>query len=138
MATDIMTFVQTHFLKLFFGLLLLTFLVKPFYFADRVKLDGVKGEVYGTLLGPSTVYAKDYSHEKFLSIKPGMTEQEVIQILGTPLDRFNPYPSFKDSMFTVGLRYAKGSDENAHYRLRIVYLRKGIVTKKRSQFYYVD
>ncbi len=112
--------------------------MKPIIFTDRVRLDGIKGEIYGTIFSPSTNYATDYSHAKFLAIKKGMTEEEVIKILGQPIDRFNPYPSFKDSIFNVGLRYAKGSDANAHYRLRIIYLRKGTVIERRSQFYYVD
>jgi len=138
-----MTTIQRRLLKIIAGLLiaflpLIFFQVKFLVFADRIKLDGRKGEIYGVIFSPSTEYSKDYSNDKFLSIKSGMTEKEVVQILGEPIDRFNPYPSFKDSIFTVGLRYAKGSDSNAHYRLRIIYLRKGIVTERRSQFYYVD
>ena len=112
--------------------------MKPIIFADRVRLDGIKGEIYGTMFGPSTEYSTGYSHESFIKIKTGMTEKEVIKILGQPIDSFKPYPSYKDSMFNVGLRYAKGTDENSHYRLRIIYLRKGIVTERRSQFYYMD
>jgi len=103
-----------------------------------MKLDGIKGEIYGTLFEPSTEYSKEYSPEKFLNIKTGMTENEVINILGQPLDRFNPYPSFNDTLIYRGLRYSKGKFSNSNYRLRIIFLKNGIVTERRSKFFFND
>ena len=36
----------------------------------------------------NTIYAKNYSHEKISLIKEGFTEEQVISILGEPLDKY--------------------------------------------------
>lgn len=133
-----MDFIQAHFLKFIAGFLVLSFFIKVITFSDRVKLDGISGEVYGIMFGPSTKYSTGYSDKAFLKIKPGMTEKEVLEILGEPVGRFKPYSYEVDSVFNTGLRYAKGATGDSHYRLRLIYLRKGIVTERRSEFWYQD
>jgi hypothetical protein len=87
---------------------------------------------------PDTKYSVGYTDEKFASIKIGMTEKQVLDILGEPLTRWRPYQhtNFKDKRHFVGLQYSE-SPSGTHYQLRQVYLDSGIVAEK-IQYFYID
>ena len=65
----------------------------------------------------------------------GMTEKQVIEIIGEPLIRWQPY-SYKKKSHYVGLQYSE-SPSSSNYRLRQVYLEKGKVVEIIS-YYYID
>jgi len=87
---------------------------------------------------PDTEYAEDYSHAGFAQIEIGMSGQEVLDILGQPLTRWQPYgrkkTRFKDKAHFVGLQYSH-SPTSTHYMLRQIYLDRGVVAEKIGYYY---
>jgi len=77
-----------------------------------------------------TVFADEYTDKGFLKINKGMTEKEVLEILGEPIVRWEP----RDEI--VGFQYSE-SPSSTHYRLRQVYLKDKIVVE-RIGYYYID
>lgn len=102
--------------------------------ADQMKIDGTRGVILGLI--EDTEYAQDYTDKGFNQIEIGMTEEEVIHILGEPLTRWKPYlhTKFIDRKHYISLQYSD-SPSDTHYRLRQVYLDNGIVAKKIGYFY---
>jgi hypothetical protein len=102
---------------------------------DLIALDGFEGELFGLVFKTDTRYAAGYEHPKFRAIEIGMTEQQVIEILGEPLSRWCPYQFCDcDKAHFVGFEYSE-SPSDTHYRLRQVYLDQGKVAEIRSEFY---
>jgi hypothetical protein len=60
-------------------------------FVNNYLLDGIHGWFVSRVLGfgkdEDTEYSRGYSDQAFRTIKVGMTEQEVLAILGPPLER---------------------------------------------------
>lgn len=83
-------------------------------------------------------YSVGYSHNKFGQIKIGMTEKQVIEIIGEPLVRWQPYlyTNYRDKSHFVGLQYSE-SPSSTNYRLRQVYVDRGKVAEIIS-YYYLD
>jgi len=105
-------------------------------FANFPSLDNSPANVLELLLLPDTKYSSGYTDKKFESISIGMTERQVLDILGEPLTRWRPYQNtnFKDKKHFVGLQYSE-SPSSTHYRLRQIYLDSGIVAEKKNYFY---
>lgn len=96
-----------------------------------LSLDGYSSLAWHLLFPiEDTEYSDSYSHKKFLKIKKGMTEKEVIDILGEPLAIFPPTIDIK------AFQYSE-SPSSTHYRLRQVYFKDGIVSERVS-YYYID
>jgi hypothetical protein len=106
----------------------------------RIRIDGFIGEPFDLLGWTDTQYAEGYSHWGFKRIEVGMTEQEVMAILGEPLYRWAPYGGrstskrFPEKAHFIGLVYSR-SPSSTHYRLRQVNLDKGVVVEIRGYFY---
>ncbi len=100
------------------------------------SLDKSPGSVLELILHPDTKYSSGYSDKKFTSIQIGMTEQQVLEILGEPLTRWLPYQStkFQDKKHLVGLQYST-SPSSTHYKLRQIFLNNGKVAEIISYFY---
>lgn len=108
---------------------MILFTVKQF--VPILKLDGYSGLILHKLLNSDTSrYSEGYSDEIFLSVEKGMTETDVIKILGEPLARWKPTENI------VGFQYSE-SCESGNYRLRQVYLENNIVADVIS-YYYID
>ena len=102
-----------------------------------VKLDGIGGEVCGLFLHTDTKYSKNYSHRKFDKIKIGMTQNEVISILGEPLVRWNPYIRDNSSVKKLHCAFEYSiSPSDTHYRLRSVRFFNGKVKEVQNCFYW--
>ena len=99
---------------------------------EVIRLDGFIGEISGLLLTTDTQYAPHYSHRNFAQLKVGMTEQEVIDLVGEPLKRWQPYNK-NQPPFTV-FQYSQ-SPSDTHYRLRQVHFGEGRVVEVVSYFY---
>src|SRR5690606_36245314 len=114
-------------------LLLLGFLAAT---TDRLKIDGLSGEIWNLIFATDTKYADGYSDNGFNQIKIGMTEREVLDILGEPLTKWSPYQftRFQDRAHFVCFQYSE-SPSGTHYRLRQVYLDNGTVAEKIGYFY---
>lgn len=103
---------------------------------DIIKLDGIGGEIFGLITESDTRYTESYSHDKFSSIKIGMTEKQVIEIIGEPIVRWKPYlySKYTEKIHFVGLQYSE-SPSDTNYRLRQIYLDNGKVAEIISYFY---
>jgi len=104
---------------------------------NRVCLDGIEGELLGVMRGADTKYSPEYSHKKFNSIRIGMTEDEVGDILGVPIIKWLPYRNnkyFPEKNDYVGFQYSE-SPSSTHYRLRQIYFSEGRVAEIKSYFY---
>lgn len=103
---------------------------------DRLKIDGVSGEIWDLVYATDTKYADGYSDKRFDEVKIGMTEQEVLDALGEPLTQWNPYQNtrFHDKANFIGFQYSM-SPTDTHYRLRQVYFNEGVVAEKIGYFY---
>lgn len=106
--------------------------------ADRVRLDGKRGEVLAMLLISDTKYSSGYSHEKFQRISLGMSEADVIGILGEPLKKWTPYlyTNFPLKKNYVGFEYST-SPSSGSYRLRQINFNQGKVVEV-IYYFYVD
>lgn len=127
-------------LKLF-TIVLITLVFSPWVikqFIPVLKIDGYSGLLWQSITTENTAYAPGYTHDKFLQIKVGMTESAVIKILGEPLTRWKPYKNSEneEKQTYVGLQYSN-SPTDTHYRLRQIYVHKGIV-KEVIGYYYLD
>ncbi|MCD6066763.1 MAG: hypothetical protein K0S33_1589 [Bacteroidetes bacterium] len=104
------------------------------YHDDRIKLDGKKAEILSLIFVSDTEYAKGYSHIKFRQIKIGMTEKQVIIMLGPPLYKWKPYGENDPSKRNyIGFGYSQG--QKGSYRLRQINFDKGIVVEIKNYFY---
>jgi hypothetical protein len=98
------------------------------YLADRMFLDGLLGTSLGVVLPDDTEYAPGYSDERFRDIEPEMTERNVLDALGRPLDQ---------TITSVGetvWRYSR-SRKDSNYHVRSVVLRYGKVVGTIHEFY---
>lgn len=116
--------------KIFFGFIIflgLCFCLKQL--VPVLKLDGYSGLIFRILLNTDdSKYSKNYSHQKFLKIKKGMTQKEVLKILGEPMYIEN----MKQNI--IRLQYSE-SPKDTHYRLRSIYLKNNKVDGIFSEFY---
>ena len=90
-------------------------------------LDGIDGTLLSALLGDDTIYAEGYSDVKFRQVALGSSQEEVLSILGPPLE------TGVHNGESI-LRYAK-SAQDSNYRVRVIVLRNGRVLDKRHEFY---
>lgn len=117
-------------------LLLITIPVLIGATTDSTKIDGIKGGILSLFFTTDTKYAPGYSHHNFLKIKPGMTEQQVLDIMGESLNKWKPYknPNNSNTSYFIVLQYSE-SPSSTHYRLRQVYLNNGVVSEIKGYFY---
>ena len=106
---------------------------------ERIRIDGAKAELLSLLVALDTEYAPGYSHAGFNKIRIGLTEQEVLDILGEPLSRWSPYSyrgktRWPEKAHFVALAYSR-SPSSKSYRLRQVILDNGVVAEIRGYFY---
>lgn len=117
-------------------------LTAPFFILDIIfssKTDTLdEPKLLSIILPEDTKYSLGYSHEKFKQIKLGMTEKQVIQILGEPQLRWRPYlcTNFVEKRHFVGLQYSE-SPSGSNYRLRQIYLDNGVVSEI-IHYFYID
>ncbi len=125
-------------------ILLLPIIVVGLHFAlnyNRIQIDGLDAEIYCLTHGEDTRYAYSFSHKKFRQVKVGMTEKQVLDLLGEPLTRFCyigqekcDAKSFFNGRYN-GLKYSD-SPNSENYHSRIVYVDKGIVVEVKGALWY--
>lgn len=105
---------------------------------DRILIDGIHGDIGSLIVRTDTKYSKAYTHSKFNQIEIGMSEEELISILGDPLYFWEPYKSSKhtEKEHYIGYVYSE-SPSSSSYRLRHVYL-DGKVVAEINGYFYVD
>lgn len=118
--------------KIFIFFFILAFIMWVVKFTSyNLRIEGYSGMILEFFLpNHETVFAENYSDKGFLQINKGMTEEEVIKILGEPLVRWVPENNY------IGFQYSE-SKESTHYSLRQVYFTQGKV-KEIIGYYYID
>jgi hypothetical protein len=102
-----------------------------------IKLDGLSGEILGLIFKTDTKYSDLYSDKKFNKIKIGMSEHDVLEIIGTPITKWKPYlnnENYIDKSNYEGFVYSE-SPSSTHYRLRQINFNNGKVAEIISYFY---
>jgi hypothetical protein len=97
---------------------------------DRIQIDGLSTE----LVPMNTHYADGYSHAGFRRIRIGMSEQEVLDILGEPLDPYELFtprnPLSPEKVREAYLLYSRPpSLKDTNYRCRVVVMDKDVVVE---------
>jgi hypothetical protein len=95
-----------------------------------VLFDGWPGPLYALPFGDDTEFAPGYSVSSYWAVRPGMTTDEVVALLGPPLRR---YPSRYDA--AEERWYWTRSPHDSSYRVRGVVFKDGVVAHKQSEFY---
>lgn len=94
------------------------------------RIDGASGIVNAILHGENTVFADGYTADGFRAVEPGMTREEVHELLGSPLESWD---GTGDSTWDAAERWSL-SPGDSRYRFRAVYYRDGRVVAKRGEF----
>ena len=96
--------------------------------SDRVKLDGKIAEIQTLFFTSDTKYSEKYTHEKFNEIKIGMSEKEVVNILGEPISKFKPHKDSRNIKLINHVAYQYSySPSSSHFRVRNVIFDQGKV-----------
>jgi hypothetical protein len=98
-------------------------------------LDGLDGMVFRQWFPETTEYASGYSDSAFRHVASGMTSQQVVKLLGPPLDQFD-VSSRPDDLTITTWRYSRSTNDS-HFTMRLVQFQDGAVMRKVSE-YYVD
>jgi outer membrane protein assembly factor BamE (lipoprotein component of BamABCDE complex) len=109
--------------SIFLGLLLILFHANP-----KIILDGYIGLICSPLLKTDTQYAGGYTDWKFIQVHNGMSEEEVVAILGEPISTWQRDPD------TITYCYST-SFGDTHYRIRQINFSDGKVRDKTSEFW---
>ncbi len=125
-------------LKTKFVLLAISAIVFIWLFVHFYWLDGISGVFWELLIG-ETEYSEDYSEYKFRRVREGMTEAQVVKILGEPLFK-NSKP--KDNKVLWFYTYGKSLENQPRYVTdschseRIITFRNNVVVEKYHGFYF--
>jgi hypothetical protein len=71
-----------------------------------------------------TEYSSGYSDRGFREVRVGLTEQQVLELVGKPLEVHPSYPGFPET----GWQYSRSPGSHS-FHLRSVYFRDGLVSK---------
>ena len=99
-------------------------------YRNYYPLDGLSGMIWGSILWEDTVYAQGYTEQGFCHVNVGMSEQQVYDLVGAPLDTWTNMDS------SVSMRWSK-SPGDTNFRCRVLEFVNGIVKEKHAE-YYVD
>ena len=124
---------------LFISVILILFGIDIIINSDRIRLDGIIAEIQTCFFPSDTEYSEKYTHEKFDKIKIGMSEMEVINILGEPFSKFMPHKNSQNIKIINNVAYQYSySPSNLHFRVRNVIFDQGKVVKIIHHFLVID
>ena len=92
-------------------------------------LDGLDGFLFSLVSEDSTVYASGYSDRSFRRVHVGMTSNEVVALLGSPLET----GALSDEGCVTWLYSNKKRDTS--YHVRTIVFQDGVVSEIISEFY---
>ena len=96
---------------------------------QNASLDGFKGVALSLAFKDTSVYASNYSQEKYESIKIGTPRETVINTLGLPIE--------VDTWKNIERLHYSISPVGSHYRVRQIGVFQGKVVEK-THYYYID
>jgi hypothetical protein len=100
--------------------------------AHRLLLDGLDGFMWSLAFRPTTEFARGYSWPGFRRVRAGETKEEVVKLIGVPLERKADPATREERWF-----YSR-SPIDSHYSIRVViFSAEGRVTKVLHE-YYID
>lgn len=130
-----MTRLKTILLKIFILPYIILIIHLAFNF-QAIRLDGLDAEVWRFIAEEDTKYSDKFSNRKFSTITYGMTQKQVIEILGEPLRK---WPVDKTPQGRIGdfwvLSFSVPIDGKS-YRERFVYVENQIVVETKAEMYY--
>ena len=91
------------------------------------SMDGLDGLFFSRLFQEDTVYAPGYSDTAFRKVTVGMSQAEVLALLGPPISEW-------ESCDNMAMGWSR-SPGDTHYRQRAVFFQNGVVTKSLSEFF---
>ena len=91
-------------------------------------IDGIDGLIWGSLLQEDTAYAAGYTDHGWRTVRTGMTEDGVRDLIGQPLQVWTNQGG------SVGMRWSR-SPGDTHYRCRVLQFSNGRVSEKHTEFY---
>ncbi len=105
-----------------------------FRLQQLVRLEGVGGAAAHMLLrGGDTVFASRFRDGAFLGVTLGMSADQVLAVLGEPLERYRPEAGVQPS-WDEGMRWSRSASDS-HYAIRAVTFSDGVVVDRHSGFY---
>jgi hypothetical protein len=100
-----------------------------------LRLEGAAGTLFHVVTGGGdTIYAGGFTDVRFLQVREGMSESQVIALLGEPLERYRPRPNDGTQTRSVGMRWSRSANDS-HYSIRVVLFKDGRAVDRRSEFY---
>lgn len=102
--------------------------VLPLALLNSYLLDGITGLMLSKIFRENTEYSPNYSDQAFRKVKKGFSKDEVLNIIGEPLEK-NIF-DLKEYWY-----YAR-SPSDTHYKVRILAFNlDGKIQRKISEFY---
>ncbi len=87
-----------------------------------------RDSVFGCLAGHDTAYAEGYTESGFCSLELGMTREEVVRILGRPLD-------YEESLRRREWSYTKSPSSTSYHVRGVVFDAAGTLVAKRAELW---
>jgi outer membrane protein assembly factor BamE (lipoprotein component of BamABCDE complex) len=87
----------------------------------------------------STHYSDGYSEQRFRKVRENMSEQQVLKLLGSPLDKWKPYQnndSYINRQHYIGFVYSEPESGDGDYEMRQIIFDNGKVAEVRNYRYY--
>ena len=86
----------------------------------------------------STYYSTHYSEQRFRKVRAGMSERQVLELLGSPLGKWKPYQytNYLNRQHYVGYAYSKSESGEGDYEVRQINFDQGKVAEVRRYRYY--
>jgi len=101
----------------------------------RIKMDGVRAEIFALLFGENSVYSEDYSHKAFSELSKGMTVDQVLTRLGEPTWKV-PYIRNSGAIGDTTTFYYCTDGHATNHRVRLVLIHADTVRSIKHSFYY--
>ncbi|WP_460501102.1 outer membrane protein assembly factor BamE domain-containing protein [Hymenobacter agri] len=85
-----------------------------------------------------TQYASNYSESNFQEVTVGMSEQQVVELLGSPLAKWEPYQysNYINRQHYIGYTYSRSESGEGDYEVRQINFDRGKVAEVRHYRYY--
>jgi hypothetical protein len=101
----------------------------------RIKMDGVRAEIFALLVGENSVYSEGYSHKAFSELRIGLTVDQVLARLGEPTWKV-PYTRHSGAIGDTTTFYYCTDGHDTHRRVRLVLIHADTVRSIKHSFYY--
>jgi len=109
---------------------LIALFLSAFIAGHAISLDGIDGMLFQAAFDDGSEWAPGYSALGFWRVRRGMTPDEVLALVGEPLERYE----VRDERGLTGWRWTR-NPLSTHHKVRVVLFRNDRVVEKLSLFY---